>query len=412
MNSILWTLSSLLVIGLGLPALRFSAVRDLDPLARLAIAFVSGTLFIGIVLYLEALAGIRWSYLSIGIPLLMVTVAFGRRLRAAAARVQPPWELFAVVFLCGYGAYTARITCADLLFFWGPKSQRFFLARGIDYSFLGAPEHFLMHADYPPLQPLVNAFSSLVTGSFSYEGAVLITTGYLMATALVFRGFSMKVIGIRKANLFSALLAAVLTVGFAGGRAAGGADPMLLMFEVLALAAATFSRERGWEWVVAIGLAGAAFTKVEGLTFVITLVLLLAIQRRQIRAVVITLVPAVVLIGSWIVVTRSHGLIDSYRRSEGALYPTNTLLVFRILGSTASYGAAHLPWIAALAPMALGRSARRALLPALAGLASIALAVFFYLHGPSPEFWIRSSAERVLLTALASFVVASAAASE
>jgi hypothetical protein len=45
-------------------------------------------------------------------------------------------------------------------------------------------------------------------------------------------------------------------------------------------------------------------------------------------------------------------------------------------------------------------------------IASIAYALFFYLHEPEPIWWIRSSAERVMMTTLMCFVVASAAASE
>jgi hypothetical protein len=52
------------------------------------------------------------------------------------------------------------------------------------------------------------------------------------------------------------------------------------------------------------------------------------------------------------------------------------------------------------------------LLPLLTGAGVIAYTLYFYLHDANPAWWIASSAERVLLTALACFVVASAAASE
>jgi hypothetical protein len=92
---------------------------------------------------------------------------------------------------------------------------------------------------------------------------------------------------------------------------------------------------------------------------------------------------------------------------------------FELLGLTltrtlqqASYGVAYVPWIAALAPLAIRPRLRRAALPLLVAAGSIASTIFFYLHSDNPSWWIDSSAMRVLLTPLACLVVASAAASE
>ena len=75
----------------------------------------------------------------------------------------------------------------------------------------------------------------------------------------------------------------------------------------------------------------------------------------------------------------------------------------------ASYDVAWVPWIGALAPLAITRRLRRAALPLLVAVGSVASVIFFYLHSDNPSWWIDSSAMRVLLTPLACLVVASAA---
>jgi hypothetical protein len=105
----------------------------------------------------------------------------------------------------------------------------------------------------------VYAWNSIFAHRFFYWGATLLTPLYLLAAVLAFRGFAAQ--KIKNANAYATLLAALLAFGFATGRAAGGADPQLVMFEVVALSALTFDGELV---VAAIALAGAALTKVEG----------------------------------------------------------------------------------------------------------------------------------------------------
>jgi hypothetical protein len=52
------------------------------------------------------------------------------------------------------------------------------------------------------------------------------------------------------------------------------------------------------------------------------------------------------------------------------------------------------------------------MLPRLVAGGAIVYTIFFYLHEPDAVWWIKASAERVLLTPLDALVVASAAASD
>jgi hypothetical protein len=133
--------------------------------------------------------------------------------------------------------------------------------------------------------------------------------------------------------------------------------------------------------------------------------------RRFVRSIAIA-VPAAILLGSWLLLSWRFNLLDSYSLAKGKIH-------LDALGSTlqevlrqSSYGAAWLPWLAALAPLLIRRRWKDAFFPLLVAGGTIAVTLFFYLHHQDPSWWIKASAQRVLLTPLACVVVASAAASE
>src|SRR5204862_4039916 len=88
----------------------------------------------------------------------------------------PRWSHIAILVVFAitvYGLLTARETCGDLLFFWGPKGVHFFRAGQIDLHYLFDGNNYLAHRDYPPLLPLLYAWSHTVAGKFSWWAAVL-----------------------------------------------------------------------------------------------------------------------------------------------------------------------------------------------------------------------------------------------
>src|SRR6185436_4940586 len=142
------------------------------------------------------------------------------------------------------------------------------------------------------------------------------------------------------------LLMASLSYAIAIGFAAGGADPPLVLFETLALWALVFLDDaRSRDVLAAIGLAGAAMTKVEGATFVIAVVLALLIVRREVKRTLLIAAPAIVIL---------------------------------------------LPWLAPLVLLFLGK--RRAVLPLLVVALTLCATVFFYIHLEEPSWWIAASA--------------------
>lgn len=408
MSDAIWVAALLLLIWPGLIAWRLPLVARLDLAARLAIAFACGVVIVVVLLYLYSSAHVPWTRITVGVPLILLGaagIAF-QKPRRAEARLHMGAAIAIFAIITVYGVATARETCADLIYFWGPKAERFHYAGKIDFDFLGFQHYYLMHPDYPPLLPLAYAWPSLVAHRFSWWGPLFLTPIVVLAIAFAFRGFA-------RSGWHAVLLAAIVSYGFAISMVAGAADPPLLLFEVIAVAALTFAGDqRDGQIIASIALAAAAFTKVEGAAFAgVTLIAFLIVTRKISRTLLIAL-PSIVLLGSWIFLSAHHHLLDAYWKAKSDTHFEVLGTIVRRTLQQASYDVAFVPWIAPLALLAIGRSVRRAALPLLVAAGSIASTIFFYLHVDNPAlvgWWIDASAMRVLLTPAACLVVASAA---
>jgi hypothetical protein len=415
----LWLVGFAVMPLFGLLVWRLEVVRRMDLAGRIAIAFAAGIVFSTTILYLYGLAGIVWTRVSLAAPMIVLIVGGAREIARSRMSPRPSQPdsavaragIAAFVAITLYGIATARETCGDLIFFWGPKAQRFWMTGTIDVSFLGFPHYYLMHPDYPPLLTEAYVVASTFAHRFSWWGALFTMAFFLAAAALALRGF----VGGRKGGWYGLLMAAVLSYGYAVGMVAGAADSLLILFEVIALGALTFEGE-GANVLAAIALAGAVMTKVEGAVFVVVLVIALILVRRRAARTAAMAAPAAVLLAAWIAFCAKHHLLDSYARVGQKADWELTGIVAKTMLRKASYEACYLPWLASLVPLALGRSWRRAALPLLVAAGSLAYTFFFYLHMDArmadPVWWVASSAERVLLTPLMALVVAAAAASE
>jgi hypothetical protein len=407
MKDVLWVLGIVLVTGFGLVTWRIPLVRWLDLGARLAIAFAGGCVVVAAVMFAFTLVHVPFTRVTLLIALVVFAALF---VKGTGTRQKLEPLLYAILALTAYGLLTARETCADLVYFWGPKGQRFYFAEKIDVAFLSFPHYSLMHPDYPPLLPLVYAFATSIAHGFSWWGALFTMLLLLIATTLAFRGLAREALGDERASAYAVLLAALLAYGYSRSMVAGAGEPMLLLFETIAIAALTF-RDDG-ELLAAIALAGAAWTKVEGAAFVAIVVVAYVLTRRRVVRAVAIAAPAIALVGSWLLFAAKHKFLDQYARAGETMHLEN---LGKVLGATArqaSYGAFYLPWLAGAVPFAFAKNWRRTLLPLLVFGGLAASAIYFYLHDNAPLWWIESSAERVLLSALMTLLVAAAAASE
>jgi hypothetical protein len=388
---------------------RLDGVRRFPVEGRIVFAGAAGALVTALVMAVMALVGVQWTRARLIAALLLLTAG---ALWKAPSRAQStiPWRSVAflamaiIIVITAYGLLTARETTGDLLFFWGPKGIHFYRGGTIDVDYLRNPNSFLAHRDYPPLLPLIFAWSHTVSREFSWWGAVLLS-------GLCFAGVVAIVRAGARDNLSALLTTAVLAWAFARAEVAGGADPLLLLFEAAAVGALLFVRDpRSQTIVAAIGMAGAVVTKVEGASFAAAMILALLLDRRPFKRIIAITLPALLLLGGWIAFLIRNELLDTYR-GPGTLSFRYARQVWEGLLSTGSYDALWLPWLAPLVIVLLG-DVRRARLPLYVAALSLGVAFYVYLRSPfdPSEFWIPTSAHRVLLTPLLMLLMAAAAA--
>jgi len=409
---VLFVAGFLLLPLFGLATWRLEAVRRMDLGGRIAVAGAAGALVTAVVMALLSLVGVGWSRTVLFVILGVIAIVSFRAQRgipgatgsrAPLGMTQLLIAAFAV--LTCYGLLTARESAGDLHFFWGPKGIHFYHAGGIDVPFLANKAN--PNSDYPPLLPLLYAWSQTVARQFSWWGAVLATVLFLLGSVAILRSFSGD-------DDAAVLLAATLSYAIAFGFAAGGADPPLVFFETLALCALVFldnaflGDARSRDVLAAIGLAGAAMTKVEGATFVIAVVLALLIVRREFKRTLLIATPAILILVSWLVFLITNGLIFGYGGAKVAIHFSALPKTLALVAKASLYELYGIPWIVPLVLLFLGKPSR-AILPLLVVVLTLCATIFFYIHLEEPSWWIAASAPRVLLTPLTALIVASAA---
>jgi len=412
MTDVLGVLAYLLIPLTGIGVWRLEFVRRMPIAARIAIATAAGSLVVALVMATASLLHIEWSR-GVLVTVFVVIAAVSVRLRPSPG-LRPPsprrggergHDVGTVILwlLTLYGTLTARESCGDLQFTWGPKAIRFVRAGGIDPNVLHTwPQ---LTVDYPPLQTLLLAWSNTLSGHFSWWSAVLAAPLFFLATLAVIRTWSRDALG-------TLLVAAALAWGFALAYPAGCAEPPLLLFETIAIAALTFENNpKAQTFFAALGAAGAVWTKLEGTTFAIAVVVTILVVQRNVKRALIVAAPAAILIGSWLTFIHANGLMYMYRGAKMPIYFETLPVVLRTLAKVARFDLLWLPWIIAIVVIALG-NIRRALVPIAIALLTACATVFFYIHYPDPVWWIESSSPRVILTPLLALLIGAVAASD
>jgi hypothetical protein len=413
MTDVLGFAAYLLLPLIGIAVWRLDGVRKLALDGRIAIAGAAGALIFGVAMAVMPVVGLTWSRTRlfvvfgliavIGFRVARVGAGFSRH-RPAEAGLYTKLALLLVFAITAYALLTARATCGDLLFFWGPKGVHFFRAGKIDLAYLADWSNVMAHRDYPPLLPLLYAWSHTVSAQFSWWAAVLFSGLCLAGIVAIVRAGG-------RSDVVALLAAAALSCAFISARVAGAADPLLLFFEATTAAALTFMDDARSQWIVAaIGVAGAVLTKVEGLGFAVAVLLTVLLVKPRTIARAAIVVPGALLIGAWLLVMAHHGMLAEYL-SHGPIHIEYLPRVLTSTVRTASMETLWIPWIAPALVMMLG-DVRRARVPLLLGALTFGAAIFFYLHGPEDptSWWIRASAPRVLLTPLVMLVMAASAA--
>ncbi|HYM59866.1 MAG TPA: hypothetical protein VEZ11_03120 [Thermoanaerobaculia bacterium] len=415
MSDLVFILGLLTICGFGLWTWRIDSVQRLDTPARLSIAFSSGMVTISAAMFLASVVHLAWSRSLFVILLALATLAAWPAISRRAGKWRPRLTdagILVIALVLAYGVFTARLTCADLLFFWGPKAAHFQAVRGIDPAFLANPNYYLMHPDYPPLLPAVYAYAATLAQRMSWWGTLLLTPLSLLAGVASFRGLAAPKIGEAAAGRYALALAALMAMIAVGSSAAGGADPLIWLFTVIGVSALVFDESNGGRAIAVIALCGAAFTKVEGTALAAIIIAAYAVTTRRPKAAAALAIAPAILLGSWLTYAAHYRLLDSYARSGEPLHSDQLAPVLRQVAWSSSYRVWWLPWAVALLLILFISNWRRAAFPLAVSLGTFAATIYFYLHSADPAFWIRTSAERVLGATVLCLFLASAAAEE
>ncbi|HET8798570.1 MAG TPA: hypothetical protein VFO89_12830 [Thermoanaerobaculia bacterium] len=410
MTDVLGLLPYLLLPLIGIVVWRVDSVRRMTLEARLGVATAAGVLIAAVLMALLSLLRIEWSR-SLLFTLLAAIIAAGVVLVRRAPRVDrthplpPQWLPFAGTAICVlvtiYATTTARQSCGDFQFTWGPKAIHFFRAGGIDPAVLKTYPQLTV--DYPPLQTLLLALSNTFSHQLSWWAGVLASPLLLIALLAVIRGWSRDDYG-------TLLVAAALTWTYALAYPAGCAEPPLLLFETITIAGlALLDDPRAQTFAATLGMAGAVFTKLEGTTFAIAALLAILIVQRNAKRAAIAALPAAILIGGWMAFVFANDLLWMYRGAALPIYPETLPVVLKTLAKVARFESWWLPWIVPVVVIALGNVRRAAVPLAIAVLTSCAT-IYFYIHYPDPVWWIESSSPRVILTPLLALLIGAVAA--
>jgi hypothetical protein len=407
-TEILGLLAYLVLPLIGMVVWRFAPVP-----ARWSVATAAGALIVTLLMSLLSVLGIAWSRTLI-FPLLALIIGAGlysrRRLERPPAGSPGPAGLVlhwadagtAVSWIAVlYGVMTARSSCGDLAFTWGPKAIRWFRAAGLDPGVLKTwPQ---LTVDYPPLQTLLLSLSNLFAHQFPWWAAVLAGPLFMIPTLMIVRVWSRDAVG-------TMLFAATLAYAFAFAYPHGCAEPPLLLFETIAIAALVFiEHPKAQTFLVAMSLAGAVYTKLEGTTFAIAVFLTILVVLRRPKQAFITIAPAALLFAAWMTFVFRNGLYYMYSGATLPIYWNALPVTLKTLAKVAKFELFWLPYLVPLAVIAMG-SVRKALAPLSIAFLSTCATVYFYVHYPDPVWWIESSSPRVILTPMLALLLGAMAA--
>ena len=406
MSLLLFAAAIAALVPAGFLAARWLRAGELPRAAAVPVLAAAGMVILAAEMLLLDLLRIRWSVGLLIVPGVAGTIAFaiarrGRTAvsaplsgRARAALAVAGLELAVAFFL----AATGHATSPDYVTFWGTKGQRFAALGAIDLPYLR-----LIHPDYPPMVPFLEAWGAMVAGGFVWMGPTVFLPLFLALAASAFWGLSRETLGEARAAELTAVLAGLLSYVGLVDLNAGGAEGPLWFFEALALGALLLPGGGARDRIAGVALAGAVWTKAEGTAFAFLALAAFALVRarggRTLRFLRdAALLPAAAFL-AWGLYCRAHGLASRFRAE------TLTAIELRLLPGVllamvqnAGYHAAYLPWVVVLLVILGGRPGRgqRAAVACAAGLVGI-LAVL-YMHGAEvPRQMIGWSASRALV---------------
>ncbi len=285
MNPLALLAAAALPVLLGLLGRRLSP-WIVDPadgaLYRATLYVLGGALVLHLVLTLLDFAGIPWNpflLAALGAALYLAGRILPRGPRGPeragnAAGLWSGWgwgdgvALFVLAVFTAF-ALTGWITFGDFVYHWGLKGERFHLARGIDYAYLGRGWNWVLHPDYPNLLPELYATAALLAGRFDLPAMMLETCAFAALTLAAAReglrqGTHQRGTGRFTRQTGLAMISLAVGAFGIGFLTAGGADWLLALALAAAVPPLLRPPDRAGDFQIAVIAAFAAAAKIEG----------------------------------------------------------------------------------------------------------------------------------------------------
>jgi hypothetical protein len=387
------------------------------PLRRWTLRWMAGALLFHLLLTTFDIAGIRWSRITLLIPLVALA-AWGLRRKTETARFPSDlgWGDGAALFaLAAFTLFAPTLwtMTPDFVYHWGIKGERFFLAGGVDYAWLAKEWNWVIHPDYPNLLPELFAGSALLAGRFEAPAQMLwsaLVLGLILASART----ALRSISSPLVQMGIAAVACTLAGFGLGHRMAGAADGMPALALMAALPALLRPPDREGDVEVGIAAAFAAASKMEGMplaAFLAAVYLLrriLANKRAErkigLRSVLWLGLPTALVSIPWAYRTFSLGLYQKY--NTGGFDLSRAAVVFRSLaGATVGENWHGLPAVLLALPLLLLVRRTR---PA-AAVATMQLLFYLWIYfsaAVDTEYQVISSFPRLAMHLLPAVIVA------
>jgi hypothetical protein len=292
-----------------------------DAIRALGISYVAGVAAYGVLAQAALVMGApmtRWQIVVLCAVLACGTIPAARRegTTSRALRFRIGWvgyAVIAVLALLAVDLWYQPLSAYDAWTFWTVRAQGLASLGGLDASWFTAPE--MRDADYPLLLPALEAAGFRFTG---YETALLdVQSLFFLAGMLLVWAEVVAPRSPRWGSFFPLLIVAAPSI--ADQLASAEADiPLATFFVCAAVCAQLWRRERSRPALILFGLfsAAAAATKVEGLSFVLALVVVFAaVEVRRAPRVAAALVGVAAAglalgVGPWRVWLRIHHVPD------------------------------------------------------------------------------------------------------
>lgn len=314
--------TQLLIVLFGLAVILHPSTRALGWPARLALAFISGSVLLTIEAVALSFAGVSWGERTLPLPFIVAIVfAMARWRRTAVDRLGSGDEssgsrkgmiLASIVIAISLihllaAIVSSRSNSPEHLREWGARGSRYANARSLEADFMRQPVAAVLSPSQPPLVPLTQAWSDIALKRETIEATPYATLLWITATALLAFALLRRWLTTEESLVTVAFWLASLSIATVALRLSGAADAAVACFATLSAIGLAGRAHRLYGVVATFALAGLALSRWDGVVLAAIFIVahLVPLARERKLGIVILPVMAAAL---WLAVVTATGL--------------------------------------------------------------------------------------------------------